>query len=328
MLKYHRLFLEEREEISRQLAKGASIRGIARRLGREPSTISREINQLWFGRKHYRAVVAEKRARKRRKQQGRKQLLSRRPKLKRLVLTKLRLRWSPEQIAEFLKIRYPTDKTMRVSPQTIYAYVYVSAKGALKQELLCCLRRQRKRWKRLGSKQRKTAGIPDLISIEDRPKAVENRIVPGHWEGDILIGRWKRSALGSLVERTTRATILVPLKGYHAREVRKAFAQEMKQVPKQMRLSLTYDRGREMAEHQMFTKATQVKVYFCHAQSPWERGTNEHTNMLIRQFFPRKTDFSRLARREIKYVQKLLNERPQKVLGWRTPKEAFQKLLR
>lgn len=328
MLKYHRLTLEEREEISRQLAAGASIRGIARYLSRQPSTISREVNQIWFGKKYYRALAAEKRARKRRRQQGRKQLLCQYPKLKRVVFNKLKLRWSPEQIAEFLKIRYPDNTTMRISHEAIYSYLYVLPKGKLKQELIAYLRRHRSHRIKRGSRKGKTSKIPDLISIEERPKEVENRIIPGHWEGDLLVGRWKRSALGTLVERTTRNVILVPLKTHHAPDVRLGFAKEMRQVPKQMKKTLTYDRGREMTEHKLFTKATKVKVYFCHPKSPWERGTNENTNMLIRQFFPKKTDFNKLSRKEIKYVQKLLNERPRKVLGWKTPKEAFNQLLR
>jgi IS30 family transposase len=328
MHKYHRLTLEQREEISRQLAQGSSIRKIARHLSRSPSTISREVNQKYFDRKRYRAVVAEKRARKKRKQQGRKPLLTKYPGLRQIVLNKLRLRWSPEQIAQFLKIRYPRNRVMRISHETIYSYLYVLPKGALKKELTSYLRLHHRHRRKKDSKKGKSSGIPELISIEERPKEVAGRIVPGHWEGDILVGRRKQSALGSLVERTSRTTILVPLKSHHAPDVRKAFAKEMKEVPKQMRLTLTYDRGREMVEHKLFTKATKVRVYFCHPKSPWERGTNENTNMLVRQFFPRKTDFGKLTRKEIKYVQKLLNERPRETLAWKTPKEVFNQLLR
>lgn len=328
MSKYRRLALEEREEISRQLAIGTSIRSIACYLNREPSTIWREINQIWFGRRNYRASAAQERAIKKRRLQGRKKSFEKYPKLKIVVLQKLKLRWSPEQIANYLKIRYPDDEAMRISHETIYTYLYVLPKGQLKKELLTYLRWQRQHRRKRGSKKGKNSGIPDLTSIDDRPKEVEQRTVPGHWEGDMLIGRWKRSALGTLVERTTRTVVLVPLKSHYAKDVSKAFAKEMVQVPKQMRLSLTYDRGREMAEHKMFTKATQVKVYFCHPQSPWERGTNENTNMLVRQFFPKKTNFSKVSRKEIKYVQKLLNERPRKTLDWKTPKQAFNQLLR
>jgi IS30 family transposase len=168
-----------------------------------------------------------------------------------------------------------------------------------------------------------------MLSIEERPKEVANRSIPGHWEGDILIGgRKKQSALGTLVERTTRTVILVPLKNKKAEEVRKAFAKEVKKLPSQMRLTLTYDQGREMAQHKLFTKETKMKVYFAHPNSPWERGTNENTNGLIRQFFPKGTDFTKVPRKEIKHVQHLLNGRPRKTLDWATPYEAIETLLR
>lgn len=324
--KYSRLTLAEREEISRHLAIGISIRKIAYHLGREPSTISREVNRS-FNQQTYRAVDAERRACKRRRKQGRKRILNKRPQLKNLVLMKLRLRWSPEQIANYLKNMYPTDRNMRISHESIYRYLFVVPKGILKQELLSCLRQQRQCRRKHGSKRGKSSGIPDMISIQERPKEVEDRLVPGHWEGDLLLGKFRRSALGTLVERTTRTTILVSLKDHHAINVRRAFTKEIKKVPKQMRQTLTYDRGREMVEHKLFTKETQVKVYFCDPQSPWQRGTNENTNMLIRQFFPKGTDFSKVTRAEIKYVQKLLNERPRKVLKWKTPKESFNSLL-
>lgn len=326
---YHRLVLPEREEISRQLAAGESIRGIARKLRRSPGTISREINQPRLGRTYYRAVVAQERALRKRRKQGRKKTLDKHPQLKRIVLTWLRRYWSPEQIANCLKRIYPTNMSLRISAETIYAYLYVWPKGALRQELLSYLRQQRKHRRKRGSKQGKSTGIPDLISIEARPKSVDKRIIPGHWEGDLLIGRWKKSALGTLVERTTRAVILVPVKSHHAPDVRQSLAKEMKDLPKQLRLTLTYDRGREMVEHKMFTKQTRVKVYFAHPNSPWERGTSENTNGLIRQFFPKKkTDFSQIPRSRIKQVQRLLNERPRKVLGFKTPQEVFEKLLR
>ncbi len=178
-------------------------------------------------------------------------------------------------------------------------------------------------WRRVQSPR-----IPDLVSIDQRPKEVEDRVVPGHWEGDLLIGKHKKSALGALVERTTRTTILVPLKSHHAPDVRKAFIKEANTLPKRFKKSLTYDRGREMVEHKLFTQATKIRVYFCDPQSPWQRGTNENTNGLIRQFFPKKTDFHKVSRAQIKKAQRLLNGRPRKVLGWKTPEEAFNQLLR
>ncbi len=192
--------------------------------------------------------------------------------------------------AEELEKDYPLDMTMRISPEAIYTYIYVLPRGSLKKELVSCLRQNRKRRykQRRGAKiERK---IEDMLSIEERPKEVEDRTVPGHWEGDLIIGKNNRSALGTLVERTTRTVILVPVKSRDAEVVAKAFAKEVKKLPKQMRLSLTYDQGREMARHKLFTDITGVKVYFAHPQSPWERGTNENTNGLIRQFFPKGTD--------------------------------------
>lgn len=166
-----------------------------------------------------------------------------------------------------------------------------------------------------------------MVSIEERPADVADRTVPGHWEGDLLMGRGNRTAVGTLVERTTRTLILVPLKAKDAESVRRAYARELKRLPRQMRLTLTYDRGKEMTEHRLFTQETTMRVYFAHPQSPWERGTNENTNGLLRQFFPKGTDFSRLSRAEIKHVQHLMNERPRRVLGWLSPYEAFENLL-
>jgi len=328
MIKYHRLSLEEREEISRFLILGRSLRKIARHLGRDPSTISREVSQIYFGRRGYRAVVAARRAAKRRKLQGRKRSLNKYPRLKRIILSKLKAYWSPEQIANYLKNRYPDDMNLQISHETIYAYLYILPRGWLKKELLAYLRQQRKHRIKHSFKRNQGPRIPDLVSIDQRPKEADNRIIPGHWEGDMLIGKHKKSALGTLVERTTRTTVLVPLKSHHAPDVRTGFVKEANALPKLFKKSLTYDRGREMVEHKLFTKATKIKVYFCDPQSPWQRGTNENTNGLIRQFFPKKTDFNKVTRAEIKRAQRLLNGRPRKILGWKTPQEVFNQLLR
>lgn len=325
---YQRLDHEEREEISRQLAVGWSIRDIANGLGREPSTISREIRKGSANKYTYRALRAQKRAFRsagKRKEGKRKLMVD--EKLRKYVHDKLRLRWSPEQIAQTLRREYPFDEIMRVSHEAIYEYLFVLPRGRLKQELLHCLRQKHKRRRKRGANNDvPVRKIDGMISIEERPAEVADRTVPGHWEGDLLIGRNRQSSLGTLVERTTRTTILVPLKSKKASEVRQAFAKEIKQLPKQMRLTMTYDQGREMAEHKQFTKATRVTVYFAHPASPWERGTNENTNGLIRQFFPKGTNFNKVTRKEIKYVQSLLNGRPRKVLDWRPPYEAFRKL--
>ena len=216
---------------------------------------------------------------------------------------------------------------MRISPESIYTYLFVLPKGTLKKELLACLRQNRKhrRKQRRGVEAKRK--LEDMLSIEECPKEVEDRIIPGHWEGDLIVGKNNRSALGTLVERTTRTTILIPVKSKSATDVAKAFAREVKKLPKQMRLTMTYNQGREMASHKLFTKITGVKVYFANPRSPWERGTNENTNGLIRQYFPKGTDFTKVSRYEVKRAQHQLNGRPRKTLDYQTPYEVFDKLI-
>ena len=325
---YQRLSMQDREEISRGLVMGLSIRDIAVDLARAPSTISREVSKGSVSRDTYRAHRAQKRAlRNAKNRRERKHKLMVKPELREYVYAKLRKKWSPEQIAQTLRKMYPLNETMRISHEAIYSYLYVLPRGELKKELLNCLRQSHKRRRKQSrTKEAATRNLEDMLSIEERPAEVKDRTVPGHWEGDILIGRNRQSALGSLVERTTRTTILVRLRSKKAREVRKAFAREARRLPEQMRLTMTYDQGREMAEHKLFTKATKMKVYFAHPASPWERGTNENTNGLIRQFFPKGTDFDKVTRKEIKNAQDLLNGRPRKVLDWETPYDAFKEL--
>jgi IS30 family transposase len=234
------------------------------------------------------------------------------------------------QIANTLKTDYAGDMKMQISHETIYSYVYVLPRGSLRKELLSCLRQERKyRQKRSkkGNPEEKRGKIADMLSIEERPADVVDRIIPGHWEGDLILGKYKRTALGTLVERTTRSVILAHLTGKDATSVRQAYAREMKTLPQQMKLSLTYDQGKEMSEHKQFTMDTNIQVYFAHPGSPWERGTNENTNGLIRQYFPKGTDFSKVSKREIKKVQYSLNTRPRKTLNWKTPQETFNKLV-
>jgi IS30 family transposase len=328
MENYKRLSLDEREEISRMLAQNCSLNEIAKTLGRYTSTIGREVSSGSCNKYTYRAGKAQRRAvRNLKKRRTGKRKLSKDAKLKRYILKKLKLKWSPEQIAKELEKDYPVDMNMRISPETIYTYLYVLPRGALKKELLSCLRQNRKRRHKQSRGAKMERKIEDMLSIEERPKEVEDRIIPGHWEGDLVIGKNNRSALGSLVERTTRTTILVPLKSKRADEVAKSFAKEVKKLPQQMKLTLTYDQGREMAEHKLFTKLTGVKVYFAHPRSPWERGTSENTNGLIRQFFPKGTDFNKISRREIKKAQDLLNGRPRKALNFQKPYEIFKQLI-
>lgn len=328
---YHRFTLAEREEISRGLTNNETFKKIGQRIGKDKSAVSREVNRDGMNRSTYRAHKAHWHAQKQKKKQGRKGKIENNDQLEKYVLAKLKLRWSPEQIAKELEKDYPDDITMRISSPTIYAYVYVLPRGSLKKQLLLYLRQQKKyrRWKfkKQGKTKELVGHIPEMISIEERPKEVAKRIIPGHWEGDLMLGKWKQSALGTLTERTTRTTILVPLVNKDAVSVRRAFAHEMKTLPKQMKLSLTYDQGSEMSQHRLFTKQTKIKVYFAHPGHPWERGTNENTNGLIRQFFPKGTDFNKVSRRQIKYVQNLLNGRPRKVLNWEKPYEVFNKLV-
>jgi len=328
MKHYKRLCLDEREEISRMLVQCCSLNNIAKTLSRHVSTVSREIRLGSCNKYTYRASKAQKRSiRNASKRKSNKKILTSHLQLKRYIHQKLRLKWSPKQIAKELFKDYPDNMTMRISPETIYAYLFVLPRGELKKELLACLRQNRKRrhkQSRLAQNERK---IEDMLSIEERPKEVENRIIPGHWESDLIVGKNNRSALGTLVERTTRTTILVPLKDRSAEIVTKSFAKEILKLPKQMRLTMTHDQGREMAKHKLLTEMTGVKVYFAHPRSPWERGTNENTNGLIRQFFPKGTDFNKVSRKEIKKVQNLLNGRPRAALNFQKPFEVFNQLI-
>jgi IS30 family transposase len=331
MAKTTEFTLAEREELSRLLAQGRTFTDIAVLLNKDKSTISREVSRKDMNRYTYRAFKANQDAKRQKRKQGRKRKIDHNPELKQFIFDKLKLRWSPDQIAEELKLMYPDNTSMHISHEAIYSYIYVLPRGSLKKELLSYLRQQKKYKRRKGKHQprndEKRGQIPAMISIEERPKEVEDRTIPGHWEGDLIMGRWKRSALGTLVERTTRTVILVPLASKDALSVRKAFAREMKKLPVQMKLSLTYDQGKEMAEHKLFTKDTKIKVYFAHPGSPWERGTNENTNGLIRQFFPKGTEFDKVSRREIKHVQDLLNGRPRRALNYRKPYEVFNELI-
>jgi IS30 family transposase len=214
---------------------------------------------------------------------------------------------------------------MQVSHETIYTYIYLLPRGELRKELVSYLRQEKKsRYPRKG-KNDKRGKISEMISIEERPAEVADRSLAGHWEGDLIVGKGHKSAIGTIVERRTRAVILVPLKEKDASSVRKAFEKEVKKLPQQMRLSLTYDQGVEMSEHKLFTANSKMKVYFCHPASPWERGTCENTNMLVRDFFKKGTDFNLVTRKELKHVQYLLNTRPRKTLNWDTPMNALNK---
>ena len=326
MGRYRRMSLIEREELSRMLAAGASLRTIGQTLSRAPSTVSRELTRHHASPVTYRAVPAHQRAQRWAHQPRKPRKLAIQPRLRTAVFRLLAQRWSPEQIARGMPQRYPDDPTMRISHEAIYTYLYVLPRGTFKRELIRYLRR-RHRFRRPRKMRLSSRPIQDLISIDERPAEVADRTVPGHWEGDLLVGHANASALGTLVERTTRFTLLVPLKAKDAATVRHAFARELRTLPAQLRRSLTYDQGPEMREHRLFTKQTKMRVYFAHPHAPWERGTNENTNGLLRQFFPKGTRFNQLSRKQIKQVQTMLNDRPRKIINWHSPAYAFHHLL-
>jgi transposase, IS30 family len=327
---YKRLTIQERENISRSLAQQITLRIIAKEMGRSPSTISREIKRN-SGKSGYRAFSASQRAKTAAtSRRGGKSKIAQQEQLRGYVLKKLQEEWSPEEISKRVKIEYAGDMDMQVSHEAIYQYIYVLPRGELKQILIKALRQEHKyrRTQKSGKTEEKRGKIANMLSIEERPAEVADRTVPGHWEGDLILGKNKRSALGTMVERTTRYTILVPLGSQKdAVSVRKAYAETFKTVPDELSKTLTYDQGKEMSEHQQFTIDTGMQVFFAHPGSPWERGTNENTNGLIRQYFPKGTDFSQVSVDEIKKVQRKLNDRPRKALNFYKPNEVFNKLV-
>jgi IS30 family transposase len=302
---------------------------IAGGLGRETSTICREVarNSVKSG---YRAFSADNQAIERASsRRAGKNRIAREDALRAYVHKKLKKRWSPRQIVKRLEEEYPFDMAMRVSHETIYQYIYVLPRGSLKTTLIKALRQERKyrRTQKRGNVVEMRGKIADMLSIEERPAEVADRTIPGHWEGDLIIGKHKQSAVGTLVERTTRYTIIVPLKAKDAESVRKAYAKELGRLPKEIAKTLTYDQGKEMSGHKQFTIDTGIKVYFAHPGCPWERGTNENTNGLIRQYFPKGTDFSTVSVREFKRVQRELNDRPRAVLNYKKPDEVINQLV-
>jgi IS30 family transposase len=245
-------------------------------------------------------------------------------------LEKLKEEWSPKEISERIKIEYPWNLAMQISHEAIYQYIYILPRGELKQTLIKSLRQEHKyrRTQKVGIPEENRGKIANMLSIEERPAEVADRTMPGHWEGDLILGKYKRSALGTLVERSTRYTILVPLGDQKdALSVREAYAEAFKTVPNELRKTLTYDQGKEMSQHKQFTIDTGIQVFFAHPGSPWERGTNENTNGLIRQYFPNGTDFTQVSEEEIKKVQWKLNDRPREVLNYNKPNEIFNNLV-
>ena len=315
------LTLAEREEISRAVAAGHAIRSIASRLGRAPSTISREI-QRNGGQECYRASQADQAAWDRAQRPKTCKLVDNRS-LAGVVAAKLQSQWSPEQIAGWLKRSYPDDETHQVSHETIYRSLFIQARGALKKELLQHLRRTRvmRRSRHHTQKTDDHGKITGAVSISERPATVEDRAVPGHWEGDLLFGG--RSQIATLVERHSRYVMLVKVGGKDTETVVNALIRNARKLPQELYKSLTWDRGKEMAAHKRFTLATDIKVYFCDPYSPWQRGTNENTNGLLRQYFPKGNDLSGYSQAQLNAVARKLNDRPRKTLNFETPAERF-----
>jgi transposase, IS30 family len=320
------LSVAEREEIAVGLAREDSLREIARRLGRPPSTVSREVRRNSRGPKAYRALAA----------QGHAQERARRPKTAKLagnaelrgwVAARLKRNWSPEQVSMMLRREFPGRPEMRVSHETIYQSLYVQGRGALRRELAACLRTGRAvRKPRKGGERR--GKIPGMVMISERPAEAADRAVPGHWEGDLIAGARSRSAIGTLVERSTRFVLLLHLPhGHGAGQVAEAMTQAMGTLPAVLRRSLTWDQGPEMTNHAQIAAATDLEIYFCDPHSPWQRGSNENTNGLLRQYFPKGTDLSVHTREDLDRVAAELNARPRKTLGWKTPAQALDEVL-
>jgi transposase, IS30 family len=321
-----RLSLLEREEIRAGIAAGDSFRVIARRIGRAPSTVSREVGGV-RGRGEYRATRAEDRACVRARRPKRSKLAAN-PRLRRVVTTMLERRFSPQQISATLKLEYPDDQELRIAPETIYQSLYVQSRGRLRKDLARYLRTGRSRRKpRRGPTGQ--GRIREMVSISQRPAGANDRAVPGHWEGDLIAGKANRSFIGTLVERHTRYVMLTHL-GNDARTetVTAKIAEQIVRLPEHLRLSLTWDQGREMARHAEFTIATGVTVYFCDPHSPWQRGSNENTNGLLRQYFPKGTDLAIHDQHALDRVAAELNGRPRQTLSWATPAEKMAELLR
>src|SRR5881396_1352485 len=316
------LTLAEREVISRGVTAHRSARSIAKLLGRSPSTVSREISRNGSY-DSYRATLADENAwaRSRRPKCCK---LATNPRLRQAVAGKLRLDWSPEQIAGWLKRTHPEDECNQVSHETIYRSLFVQARGVLKKELLRHLRSKRtiRRSRQVGLHKDRRGQITGLISIRERPAAIEDRAVPGHWEGDLLSGS-KSSYIATLVERHTRYVMLAKVVNKDTQTIVSALIKQAKMLPNELYKSLTWDRGKELADHRRFTLATNIDVYFCDPQSPWQRGSNENTNGLLRQYFPKGADLSVYSQAHLNKVARQLNERPRKTLGFETPAEKF-----
>jgi IS30 family transposase len=320
-----RLSLSEREEISRGLLAGDSCRMIATRLGRSPSTVSRDV-ATGGARQHYRAWRADEQAQRRAGRPKVSKLVAC-PRLRAEVERRLKHRWSPQQIAARLIREFPDEPEMRVSHETIYQSLFVQGRGALRRELTRCLRSGRAQ-RRPHGRVRGTGRLKDMILLSERPAEAEDRAIPGHWEGDLILGKLGQSAIGTLVERQTRYVMLVHLPhGRLAEDVKHALTKAIRTLPTHLRRSLTWDQGKEMGAHASFTVATGVQVYFCDPRSPWQRATSENSNGLLRQYFPKGTALAGYTQAQLNAVAMELNGRPRQTLGWDTPSQAFARVV-
>ena len=318
------LTINDRELILVGIGQGDSLSGIARDLGRSPSTVTREVNANG-GREHYSAWRAHERARRQARRP--KPCKLRRGMLLTEVTRRLEQLWSPEEIARRLPLDHPDDPEMRVSHETIYQSLFVQGRGELRRELARCLRSGRTVRRPQGRTERR-GRLPGMVMISERPAEADDRAVPGHWEGDLILGSNGRSAVGTLVERTTRLALLLHLDGDRsANAVEAAMRKAIATLPDELRRSITWDQGAEMANHRSFTVATGIPIYFCDPHSPWQRGSNENTNGLLRQYLPKGTDLSKVTSAELRGIQRSLNTRPRKTLNYLTPSEKFAELV-
>jgi transposase, IS30 family len=321
-----RLSMVDREEISRGLAAGESFAAIAKTLGRPTSTVSREVKRNG-GRDRYRSFAAQRHTWDRARREKLSKLACN-DRLRDEVEARLFLRWSPEQISRSLAMDFPDDPEMQVSHETIYQSLFVQGRGGLRAELTTCLRSGRTRRRRQRSGSDNSGRIRGMVNISERPAEVEDRAVPGHWEGDLIIGKNGRSAIGTLVERSTRYVMLMALPdGRTADVVADRLIETVQRLPEHLWRSLTWDQGKELAQHARFTIDTGVDVYFCDPHSPWQRGSNENTNGLLRQYFPKGTDLSVHDQHHLDAVAAQLNGRPRETLGWKNPAEALNELV-
>ncbi len=319
--KHKRLTLKERVVIETLLQEDKTKSYIANKLNRSRSTITREVNK-WGG--DYNATLANWSAKDDYLNKRNRDKINTYNLLKIFVYRGLLSGWSPEQISGRLKLKYPNDPIMTISYEAIYMHIYAHSQARLNRKLIALLPYKKTQRRRANAKSKRGVKIKDQTSIDDRPKHIENRKEIGHWEGDLVIGKAQQSAIGTLVERKARYTFIVKLKNRKSATVRKGFAKEFNQINKLFTKTLTYDNGMEMAEHKQFSNHTGMPVYFAHPYSSWERGTNENTNGLIRRFFPKGTDFKKVTEKQLKIVQEKLNNRPRKVLGYKTPNEIFK----